>query len=100
MYHPVVLQKMNEETEAYEDVKKIHALQVNHRNGAESFDSAAGQYHLGLVFRFAWTRTIEAIRFDPQHYRLMYNGQAFAVTNYDDYMERHLYVNVTGVAYG
>ena len=99
-YHPVLLQRLDTETEEWLEVKRLHAVQVNRSAGTESFDSAAGQYHLRLGFRFAWSKVVEAIRFSPQHYRLIYNGQAFGVLDYDDYMESHLYVTITGGAYG
>lgn len=99
-YTPVMLQRVNDETESYEDVKRLYALKVNRKSGAESFDSAAGQYHLTLTFRFAYTKVFEQVRFEPQHFRLVYNDQPFSISDYDDYMEQHLFVNITGVAYG
>jgi hypothetical protein len=99
-YAPVTLQRLDPDSEEYVDVHRLHAVQVNHKAGTETFDSAAGQYHVSLTFRFAWTKIIEQVRFAPQRYRLVFNGQTFAVAGYDDYMESHLYVVITGVAYG
>lgn len=99
-YSPVMLQRLDTETETWADVRKLHAVKINRKAGAETFDAGAGQYHLSLVFRFAWSRVIEQLRYDPQHYQLVYQGHAFNITGYDDYMESHIYADITGVCYG
>ena len=99
-YIPVKLQHLDAESETWSDVMTLHALKVNHKSGAETFDTGAGQYHLALVFRFAWSRLIEALRYDPQHYQLVYDGHLFNIVGYDDFMEGHIYADITGVAYG
>lgn len=99
-YFRVKLQQLDPETELWRDVRTLHALKINRKAGSENFDSGAGQYHLSLVFRFAWTKLIERVRYDPQHFQLVYDGQRFNITGYDDYMEQHLYADITGVCYG
>lgn len=99
-YTPVKLQQFDPETEEWHDVKVLHALQINTAGGSENFESGAEQYHIRLKFRFAYTKLVERVRFAPQHYQLVYNGQLFNIIGFDDYMEQHLYANITGEAYG
>ena len=99
-YIPVKLQHLDPETETWSDVRTLHALQVNSVSGRESFNAGAEQYHLQLKFRFAWSKILEPIRFDPQNYQLVYGGHQFNVIHYDDYMEHHISVDITGEAYG
>ncbi len=99
-YIPVRLQRLDPETETWSDVRTLHALQVNSVSGRESFNAGSEQYHLQLKFRFAWSSAIEPIRFDPHSWQLVYNGHAFNIVHYDDYMESHIHVDITGEAYG
>ena len=99
MYHPISLIRLDDEGEAVETTP-LHAVQVNNKAGSESYDDGAGQYHLTLVFRVAWSHKLEAMRYRPMHYHIVYQGQTFRVVGYDDYMERHLWVDITAVAYG
>lgn len=98
-YIPVMLQKCNDDEE-WSNVKNLYAKQVNTAQGSENFAAAAEQYHLRLSFKFSWCSQLEALRFDPQHYRLVYGGQLFNIVHYDDYMESHINVYITGECYG
>ncbi len=99
-YFPLMLQQFDPETETWKDCKLLHAVKVNRASGRETFDADAEQYHLALVFRFAWTHLIERVRFDPQHWQLVYEGRSFNIVGFDDYMEQHRFADITGVCYG
>lgn len=98
-YIPVIVQKMDE-AEAWTDYLRLHALKVNKSGGSEGFAAGRETYHPRLTFDFAWCKKLEELRYDTQHHRLFYQGHAYNITDYDDYMENHLTVRLTGEAYG
>lgn len=98
-YIPVTVQKMDE-NEEWSDLLYLHAKQVNRAGGGEGFSAGRETYQPRLTFDFPWCKALEAVRWDVQHHRLMYQGHPLNITNYDDYMEQHLTVRLTGEAYG
>ena len=99
-YIPLTIQRMDPDTADWTDHLRLHALQVNKTGGGESFSAGAEQYHPRLTFRLRWCRALEAMRYNTQEYRILYQGHAFNIQDYDDYMEQHKTVNLVGVAYG
>lgn len=99
-YIPVIVQRMDPETEEWSDLLRLHAKKVNRSGGGENFAAGRETYHPRLVFDLPWCKKLEELRYDTQHYRLVYQGQPFNITDYDDYMEQHLTVRLTGEAYG
>lgn len=99
-YYPVTVQQLNADTEVWAPVMQIHAIKVNKTGGGESFNAGADQFHPTLTFTFRWTSAIEAIAYNTQQHRLVYRGHTFNIVDYDDYMERHLTVDIVGAAYG
>ncbi len=95
---PVTLQVQNEDTEQWENVCLFHA-HVNKTGGSQTFAADAGQFHARLTFEFRYCRALEAVRYDPQLYRLLYRGHTFRITDYDDYMEQHRTVKLVGELY-
>lgn len=99
-YHPITIQRMDPETEVWADHLHLHAIQVNRSGGGETFNAGAEQYHPRMTFDLRYCAALEALRWKPQEHRIMYRGHAFNITDYDDYMEQHLTVRLTGEAYG
>lgn len=99
-YIPVTIQRMYADTEEWTDVLKLHATQVNRAGGGESFSAGRERYSPALTFDFRWCKALEALRYDTQNHRIVYQGHTFNITDYDDYMEQHLTVRLTGEAYG
>lgn len=99
-YHPITIQRQNADTEEWEDFLRLHATQVNRAGGGEGYSAGREQYHPRMTFDLRWHRRLEEIRWAPQAHRLIYHGHAFNIVDYDDYMEQHITVRVTGEAYG
>ena len=99
-YHPLTIQRMNPETEEWTDLQKFHAIQVNRSGGGEAYSAGREQFRPRLTFDLRWCKALEALRWDTQNHRIIYQGQQFNIVDYDDYMERHLTVRLTGEAYG
>lgn len=99
-YIPVTIQHQNPDTEEWTDLLKLHAIQVNRAGGGEAYSAGREQYRLRLSFDLRWCKKLEAIRWDIAQHRIVYLGHPFNITDYDDYMEQHLRVRLTGEAYG
>lgn len=99
-YFPVTIQRMDKDTEEWTDLLQLHALQVNRAGGGESFAAGRETYHPRMTFDLRWCKVLEAVRWDPQAHRIVYLGHTFDISDYDDYMEQHLTVRITGEAYG
>ena len=99
-YIPVTIQTMDMETEEWTDLLHLHALQVNKSGAGENFNAGAEQYHPRLTFDLRWCQALEAVAYATQTHRIVYRGRTFNIVDYDDYMEQHLTVRLTGEAYG
>lgn len=99
-YIPVTIQKMDPQTEEWRDQLHLHAMKVNKAGGGESFSAGRERYSPRLTFDFRWCKELEALRWDTQSHRIVYRGQTFNVTDYDDYMEQHRTVRLEGELYG
>ena len=42
---------------------------------------------------------LEELRYTPQLFRLRYRGHTYRVVGYDDYLEQHRTVRITGALY-
>lgn len=99
-YVPVIIQKKDPDTEAWTNLLSLHAIKVNKAGSGESFSAGREQFRLRLVFEFRWSQVLENLRWNTQDYRLMYRGHPMNIKDWDDYMEQHLTVRITGEAYG
>lgn len=99
-YIPVTIQRMDPSTEEWTDLLHLHALKVNKSGAGETFNAGREQYHPRLVFDFAWCKKLEDLRWSTQSHRILYRGRTLNLVDYDDYMEQHLTVRLTGEAYG
>lgn len=99
-YIPLTIQVMDPDTEDYTDHLHLHALQVNKTGGGESFAAGAEQYKPRLTFKLRWCKELEAMRYNTQQHRIVYQGHTFNIKDYDDFMEQHIFVNLVGEAYG
>lgn len=99
-YYPLTIQRMDQDTEAWTDLLRLHALQVNKTGGGETHNAGAEQYHPRLTFVVRWCKALEDVVYEPQLHRIVYKGRTFNIEDYDDYMEQHRTVRLVGVAYG
>lgn len=99
-YHPIIIQHQDPDTEEWADKLRLHATQVNRAGGGETYNAGAEQYHPRMTFDLRWCKALEDVRWNPAAHRLVYRGHAFNITDYDDFMEQHLTVRLTGEAYG
>lgn len=99
-YHPLTIQRLDENTEEWTDLLHLHALKVNKTGAGESFNAGAEQYHPRLTFTLRYCKALEEIAHATQTHRIVYRGHNYDIQDYDDFMEQHLEVNLVGMAYG
>lgn len=96
---PITIQKINEDTEKWEDLFKLHA-RVNKSNGSEYLNAGANQSKSNRVFEIRYFKALEDIDDNRGLFRLVYRGKLYNITDYDDYLEQHKTVKLLGVSYG
>lgn len=96
---PITIQVQDPETEQWEDALNLHA-RVNKAGGGQSFNAGADQYHVTKTFEVRYIKLLEYIAHQPQPFRILYREGTYKVTDYDDFMEQHRTVKLTGVLYG
>lgn len=96
---PITIQKINELTEDWEDVYKVHASINKAKSNNEYLSAGAIQGKISLVFEIRFFKNLEVISNDMQGYRVVYNGTPYNITDYDDYKLLHKTVKLLGVSY-
>ena len=96
---PIVIQKIDEVTEKWSDVYKLHA-HINKASGDNEYlGSGAIQGKRTLTFELRYFADLENIAFNMQMYRVVYQGVPYDIKDYDDYMLKHKSVKLLGVSY-
>ena len=96
---PIIIQKINEESEEWEDLFSLHA-RVNKSSGSEYLNAGANRSKSNRVFEVRYFKDLEAIDDDRGSYRIIYRGRFYNITDYDDYLEQHKTIKLLGVSYG
>lgn len=96
---PITIQKINELTEDWDDVYKVHASINKAKANSEYLSAGAIQGKISLVFEVRFFKNIEAISSDMQSYRVVFNGTPYNIIDYDDYKLLHKTVKLSGVSY-
>lgn len=98
---PVMIQRQDEQTEVWEDYleKPLHARVNTATEKTVGFAADADQFHARELFEFRYMSVLEQLRYTPQLFRLCYRGHTYHVVGYDDYLEQHRTVRITGALY-
>ena len=96
---PIVIQKLDELTEDWIDLYSIHASINKAKADNEYLDSGAIRGKRSLTFEVRYFADLEAISFDLQFYRIVYQGIPYDIKDFDDYMLKHKTVKLLGVSY-
>lgn len=96
---PIIIQKIDEATEQWTDLfdKPLHA-RVNKSNGSEYLNAGASRSKANRVFEVRYFKDLEPIALNTQFYRLIYRGNIYNITDYDDFMEKHQTIKLLGVS--
>ena len=96
---PITIQKINELTEDWEDVFKIHASINKTKSDNEYLGAGAIQGKKNLTFEVRYFKALEEISLNTQIYRVVYDDIPFNIVDYDDFMLHHKTVKLLGVSY-
>ena len=96
---PIVIQKIDQETELWSDLWPLHA-RINKTTGSEYVEAGADRSQSTKTFEVRYFAGIEDIDFNRGLYRILYRGYMFNIVDYDDYMESHQVVKLKAVSYG
>lgn len=96
---PILIQKINELTEAWEDVFKVHASINKAKSDDEYLNAGAIQGKKNLIFEIRYFADLEDISLNIQSYRVVYQGVPYDIKDYDDYMLKHKTVKILAVSY-
>ena len=96
---PIIIQKINEVTEIWEDVFKVHASINKARADNEFLNGGAIQGKRNLTFEVRYFAGLEDISLNIQSYRVLYQGVPYDIKDFDDYMLKHKSVKILGVSY-
>ena len=97
---PITVQVQDEDTEQWADwwPRPLYA-RVNKTRGGQGMTAGADQFRASLTFEVRYFPALEALRYAPQLYRILYRGHTFKVSDYDDYQEQHRTVRLAGELY-
>ena len=96
---PITIQKINELTETWDDVFKVHAIINKAKSDDEYLSAGAIQGKKNLTFEVRYFADLEDISFNRQSYRVVYQGVPYDIKDYDEYMLQHKTVKLLGVSY-
>jgi head-tail adaptor len=95
---PITIQRQDPDTEQWSDFWKLHA-RVNKTGGGQALNAGADQYRATLTFEIRHFSALDVLKYNPQPFRIVYQGHTFKVVDYDDFMEQHRTVKLVGEAY-
>lgn len=98
-YKPIIVQQQDPTTEEWTDRWRLHA-RVNKTGGGQTQNAGADQYKASLTFEVRYFSALRELKFNPQPFRILYEGHTFKLVDYDDFMEQHRKVKLVGEAYG
>ena len=96
---PIIIQKIDEVTEKWRDVYKIHAFVNKAKSDNEYLDAGAIRSQRSLVFEMRYFKDLEDVSFNIQSYRIVFNGVEYNIVDYDDFGLQHKTVKILGVSY-
>ena len=96
---PIIIQKIKELTEDWEDVYKVHAKINKSKSDSEYLNAGAIQGKKNLTFEIRYFKAFEDIDLNKQLYRIVYADIPFNIVDYDDFMLEHKTIKLLGVSY-
>lgn len=96
---PIVIQKIDEATETWEDKYSIHAYINKAKGDDEYLNGGAIQGKRSLTFEVRYFAALEEISLNIQSYRILYQGVPYDIKDFDDYRLMHKTVKILGVSY-
>lgn len=102
MKHVIDIEKRDEETEEWKTILSGVHCNVNkntRKKGYETVSGGAIRIKRSLTFEVRYSKPIRQIAHNTQLYRIIYQGQTYDIIDYDDFEERHKFVQLSGAFY-
>ncbi len=96
---PIIIQKINELMEDWEDLYYLHARVNKTREDSEKVSAGTTQAKRSLTFEVRYFSGLEAISLNTQRYRILFQGVPYNIESFDDFMLQHKTVKLLGVSY-
>lgn len=96
---PVSIQRINDDTEQWEDVYRVHVRVNKSKTDDEYLNGGAVQGKLNLTFEMRYFSGLADIAHNIQRYRILFDGVPYDIKDYDDFMMKHKTVKILGVSY-
>lgn len=95
---PIIIKKLNEDIEAWEDFIELKSRKPNKNKGSEYLSSGAIQSTQELVFEVRYCPPLKNISLNTQSYSIVYEGVFYDIVDYDNYKMENRTVKLLGVA--
>lgn len=95
---PITIQIVDEETEDWSDLWNLHA-RINKSGGGEETSSGSSRSTATLTFEVRYFKALKQIFLQTEIYRIVYDNDIYNIVDYDDFMENHKTVKITGEYY-
>lgn len=92
---PILIQKLNLDTEQYEAYHSTHA-NINKIGGKEYTQASTNISNSTFNFKVRYSAMIEPVIFNTEIYRVVYNNRCFDIKNIDHYGEAKGELTITG----
>lgn len=95
-YNQVIqIQKLNDDTELYNDYYRCHA-QVNKTGGGEYLIASTISTKYKFTFIVRYCRELKDLQFNTQKYRIVFNDIIFNIIDADDFKQNHKTIKIIG----
>lgn len=96
---PIIIQRIDEESETWVDLYKLHASVNKAKSDNEYLGSGAIQSKVSLTFEIRFFNALKDVCNNTQSYRILFENTPYNIVDYDDYMLRHKTVKLLGESY-
>ena len=93
--YPILIQKLNLDTETYEDYYSTHS-NINKVGGKEYTQASTNISNSTFNFKVRYCSKMEDVIFDTEIYRVVYNNRFYDIKNVDHYGENKAELTITG----
>ena len=99
-FNKVIKIQQCDENEKWSDLYTLYA-RINKSSSSknEYVNGGAERSIASKTFEVRYMDQLSKIQFNTQSYRIVYENHYYNIVDYDDYMEKHLTIKMTGVAY-
>ena len=92
---PILIQKLNLDTEVYEDYYSTHA-NINKVGGKEYVQASTNISNSTFNFKVRYCALMDDVIFNTEIYRVVYNNRCYDIKNVDHYGESKTELTIAG----